>query len=214
MADSKPVLYSYWRSSCSWRVRIALALKKVEYEYKAVHLVKDGGEQHKEGYKTINPMGQVPAFEFDGKNFTQSMAIMELLEEYYQNCCKILPSDPFERAKVREICEVINSGTQPIQNLSVMKKHSSDQAERNEWSRFWIEKGLRGVEAKLEKHSGKYCVGDTITMADCCLIPQVYNANRFAVSMEHFHNINRIVACLEKHEAFIAAHPDSQPDAQ
>ena len=116
--------------------------------------------------------------------------------------------------QVREICEVINAGTQPIQNLSVMVKHSSDQSERVKWSHFWIEKGLQSVEILIEKCSGNFCVGDTLTMADCCLVPQVYNANRFKVDMNQFPNINRIMKNLESIEAFIAAHPDSQPDKQ
>ena len=116
--------------------------------------------------------------------------------------------------QVREICEVINAGTQPIQNLSVMVKHSSEQSERVKWSHFWIEKGLQSVEILIEKCSGNFCVGDTLTMADCCLVPQVYNANRFKVDMNQFPNINRIMKNLESIEAFIAAHPDSQPDKQ
>merc|ERR1739848_432785 len=102
---------------------------------------------------------------------TQSLPIIEFLEETFKGSPKILPDDSFSRAKVREISEVINSGTQPIQNLSVMNKHSSEQAARVEWSRFWIEKGLRSVEQFLTKSSGKFCVGDQVTMADCCLVP-------------------------------------------
>ena len=231
---SKPTLYSYWRSSCSWRVRIgkiytalvkanklylktfltALELKKIEYEYQPVHLVKDGGEQHKHEYKMINPMEQVPALVMDDVTITQSLPIIEFLEETFKGSPKILPDDTFSRAKVREISEVINSGTQPIQNLSVMNKHSSEQAARVEWSRFWIEKGLRSVEQFLTKSSGKFCVGDQVTMADCCLVPQVYNANRFKVDMEQFPNINKVIGNLEKMDAFIAAHPDNQPDKQ
>lgn len=110
---------------------------------------------------------------------------------------------------------MINSGTQPIQNLCVMAKHSSDPAERIEWSHYWIEKGLKAVEKVLVKCSGKYCVGDEITMADCCLVPQVYNAiNRFNVDMEQCPTILRIVKCLEQHEAFVVSRPDNQPDAQ
>ena len=116
--------------------------------------------------------------------------------------------------KVREICEVINSGTQPIQNLSVMNKHSQVQEEKMAWSKFWIANGLSAVEELLSKSSGKFCVGDSVTMADCCLVPQVYNANRFKVDMSIFPNINRIVKNLEQIEAVIAAHPDNQPDKQ
>ena len=229
---SKPVLYSYWRSSCSWRVRIgnlqfillkfnnfhkniALELKDVDYEYRAVHLVKDGGQQHKKEYKEINPMGQVPALVMPNSQvITQSMAILEFLEENFTSM-KLLPAEAFQRAKVREICEVINAGTQPIQNLSVLIKHSpDDQAERSKWAHFWIENGLKSVEILLQKSSGEFCVGDQITLADCLLVPQVYNANRFKVDMSQFPCISRILQNLEKNEAFIKAHPDTQPDKQ
>merc|ERR1712020_687439 len=158
-------------------------------------------------------MNQVPTFIFDGNTITQSMAILEFLEEMYPQV-NILPTDTSKRAKVREICEIINAGTQPIQNLSVMNKHSEIQGERVAWSHFWINKGLIAVEVLISKSSGKYCVGDQVTMADCCLVPQVYNANRFKVDMEQFPNINKVIGNLEKMDAFIAAHPDNQPDKQ
>ncbi len=160
-------------------------------------------------------MGQVPAFQVnDDLVITQSLAIMEFLEDFYSNTPKILPQDPILRAKVREICEVINAGTQPMQNLSVMNKHSSDPQEKSAWSHFWIEKGLKTVEILLSRSAGQFCVGNEISMADCCLVPQVYNANRFKVDMEQFPNINRIVRNLEKMDFVIAAHPDNQPDKQ
>jgi len=209
----KPILYSYWRSSCSWRVRIALELKSVDYEYRAIHLVKNGGQQLTSEYGEINPLNQVPAFVYNDETITQSMAILEYLEAIFPEV-KLLPYEPLQKAKVREICEVINAGTQPIQNLSVMNKHSDIQAERVAWSHFWINKGLIAVEVLVSKSGGKYCVGDEITMADCCLIPQVYNANRFKVDMKQFPNINRIVQNLEQVKAFVRAHPDNQPDKQ
>nr|ACO15091.1 Probable maleylacetoacetate isomerase 2 [Caligus clemensi] len=210
---SNPVLYSYFRSSCSWRVRIALNLKGVEFETKAVHLVKDGGEQLKDAYKDVNPMAQVPTLVHEGLTLTQSMAIMEYLEEKYSSeGSSLLPKDPIDRAHVREISEVISSGTQPIQNLSVMLKFSSEADKRSEWSNYWITKGFQGLEALLSKYSGKYCVGDEVSMADCCLIPQVYNANRFKVDMSSFPIISRICKGLESLEAFQKAHPTAQPD--
>ena len=142
----KPILYSYWRSSCSWRVRIALELKKIDYEYRAVPL--DVRDQHKEDYKKykeLNPMNQVPTFILNGVTLTQSMAILEFLEEIYPQV-KILPTDISKRAKVREICEVINAGIQPLQNPSVMNKHSQVQEEKVAWCHFWIKKGLTAVE--------------------------------------------------------------------
>ena len=164
-------------------------------------------------YQKVNPMAQVPALDMgDGKIITQSLAIMEFLDEVYPDGQQLLPKEAFEKAKVREISEIINAGTQPLQNLSVITHHSSDPEERKIWSQFWISKGLRVVEKLLGQSSGKYCVGDEITMADCCLVPQIYNANRFAVDMSQFPNINRILKALEVEKAFIAAHPDNQPD--
>ena len=148
----------------------------------------------------------------DGNVITQSLAIMEFLEDYYPEKQRLLPKEAIGKAKVREISEIINAGTQPLQNLSVITLHSSDPEERKIWSQFWISKGLKVVEELLAKSSGKYCVGDQITMADCCLVPQIYNANRFAVDMNQFPNITRILNALEVEKAFIAAHPNNQPD--
>ena len=137
---------------------------------------------------------------------------MEFLEDFYPETYKLLPKEAFERAKVREISETINAGTQPLQNLSVINRYSSDPEQRKTWSQFWISKGLKVVEELLVKSSGNFCVGDQITMADCCLVPQIYNAKRFEVDMSHFPNITRIMKSLELEKAFIYAHPDSQPD--
>lgn len=137
---------------------------------------------------------------------------MEFLEDFYPDTYKLLPKEAFERAKVREISETINAGTQPLQNLSVINKYSSDPEQRKTWSQFWISKGLKVVEELLVKSSGKFCVGDQITMADCCLVPQIYNANRFEVDMSQFPNITRIMKSLESEKAFISAHPDNQLD--
>ena len=192
---------------------LALQLKEIDYEYKAVHLVKNGGEQHMQDYRAINPMEQVPALDLgNGQVITQSLAIMEYLEEQYTGKCPLFPNDNLQRARVREISEAINAGTQPLQNLSVINKYSVDAGARKEWSQFWIEKGLKVVESLLATSAGDYCVGNQISMADCCLVPQVYNANRFGVDMSQFPIINRILQLLEKNEAFIAAHPDTQPD--
>nr|APH81356.1 GST zeta [Tigriopus kingsejongensis] len=174
---TKPVLYSYFRSSCSWRVRIVLALKDIEYEYRPVHLVKDGGEQHQADFLKLNPMAQVPALTMGDRILTQSVAIIEYLEEAYPQH-PILPTDPWLRAQVRQIVEIIGSGTQPVQNLSVMKMARDDPAQRVEWSHYWIRQGLSAVESVLSQTAGRYCVGDEVTMADCCLVPQIYNAER------------------------------------
>merc|ERR1712215_528754 len=187
----KPTLYSYFRSSCSWRVRIALNLAEVEVDQVAVHLVKNGGEQHSEKFRKLNPLGQVPALDIDGVLLTQSVAIMEYINDTHPEG-NLLPEDPKMKAKVRMISEMICSGIQPIQNLSVMQKHSQDQVERMAWSKHWITTGFVALEKVLEKTAGECCVGDEVTMADCCLVPQVFNAARFSVEMSEFPVISRL----------------------
>lgn len=200
-------LYSFWKSTCSWRVRIALALKGVKYEYVAVDLFH--GEQHKMG--KFSPMSQVPTLIVDGQNITQSLPIVEFIDEKYCGH-SLLPADLKSKTKVREICEMINSGIQPLQNLSVLKKIPKD--ERKEWGHHFVKTGLAGVENLLQETAGKYSVGDNVTAADVFLVPQVITAvHRFDVDMSEFPIISRINSALESHEAFIAAHPYQQPDA-
>lgn len=201
-------LYSYWRSSCSWRVRICLALKNLKYECIPIHLVRDGGEQHKEDYKAHNPMEQVPCFVNDEISLTQSMAIMEYLDEKYDGHA-LLPKDLVKRAKVRELCEIINSGIQPIQNLSVLQKIGDTKVE---WANNAITVGFVALEQKLSTCAGKYSVDDDITMADACLVPQVMNAERFKVDMNRFPIITRINKTLLEHPAVIESGPKNQID--
>ncbi|XP_071548584.1 probable maleylacetoacetate isomerase 2 isoform X1 [Panulirus ornatus] len=201
-----PVLYSYFRSSCSWRVRIVLAYKEVDYDYKPIHLLKQ--EQVSDEYKKLNPMGQVPALIINNNTMTQSISIMEYLEEAYPQK-PMLPKDFFLRAKVREVCEVIGSGIQPLQNLSVLQSYGDKKMERGH---FYINNGFIALEQLLAGCAGKYSVGDEVTLADCCLVPQVYNANRFKVDMTQFPIITRVHEALVNLEAFKAAHPSNQPD--
>jgi len=211
MSDQKPLLYSYFRSSCAWRVRIALNYKGIEYETKPVHLLKN--EQVEPDYLKINPMGQVPALVINGQSLVQSLAILEYLEEVYPEKRPLLPKDPVLRAKVRGICELIASGIQPLQNLKVQHQHSPDNPdERFKWAGHWIETGFEALEKTLEETSGEFCVGNEISLADCCLIPQVYNAERFKVDVSRFERINRIHDTLSKIPAFQKAHPNQQPD--
>jgi len=178
------VLYSYWRSSCSWRVRIACKIKGVDYEYKAVHLVKDGGQQLTNEHAAINTLKQVPAMQIDGITICQSSAIIEYLEET-RSGPPLLPADPLQRAKVREICAMIGADIQPIQNLRVLRKvmgmvsEEQKQLTKAAWGAHWINNGFKALEQVLLKSAGKYCVGDELTMADLFIPPQVYNANRF-----------------------------------
>uniref|UniRef100_A0A2R5LKH8 Putative glutathione s-transferase n=1 Tax=Ornithodoros turicata TaxID=34597 RepID=A0A2R5LKH8_9ACAR len=207
--SSKPILYSYFRSSCAYRVRIALALKNIDYEYRAVSLIKDGGEQHSSEFKKLNPMSQVPVLVVDGQTLSQSLAIIEYLEEKYPGT-SLLPKDPILRAKARSLAHLVASGIQPLQNLNVLQR--LDETKRNEWCVHFISKGFQALEEMLTKTAGKYCVGDEVSVADACLVPQVYNANRFKVDMSTFPNIVRINAALVELPAFKAAHPSCQPD--
>ncbi|XP_041353264.1 maleylacetoacetate isomerase-like isoform X2 [Gigantopelta aegis] len=206
---SKPVLYSYYRSSASYRVRIALQVKGIDYEYKAVSLIKDGGEQYKEEYKKLNPMGQVPTLVIDGHTLVQSLPIIEYLDETRPSP-RLLPEDPAGRVKVRSLAEIVNSGIQPLQNLPVLKKVGDDQ--KLEWAKYWIERGFKALETSLQETAGKYSFKDEVTMADLCLVPQVYNALRFGIDMSEFPTIHKVYDALVTLEAFKAAHPSNQPD--
>jgi len=211
-AEGKAILYSYFRSSCSWRVRIALAMKQIPYEYRAVHLVN--GEQMKPEFAQLNPMKEVPLYVENGKSIAQSLAIMEFLEELHPKPA-LLPADPYLRAKTRQLCQIIASDTQPVQNLRVLEmiKAKLGDKERQEWARHWIDNGLKGMEAEVARTAGKYCMGDSVTMADCCLIPQLFNARRFNVDLTPFPTLMRVEKALELLPECKAAHPDSQPDA-
>ena len=212
-------LYSYWRSSCSWRVRIALELKDIEYSYKAIHLLENGGEQFSNEYTEMNPNQRLPTLVIDGHTLSQSAAILEYLEETRNTNCCLLPTDAFKRAKVREICGVIGSDIQPVQNLAILRKimglvEGEKKSEtKMKWGHDIIDRGFKAVEAILKQTSGKYCLGDALTLADVFLVPQVYNAVRFEVDMTQFPNIQRINTELESIPAFQKAHPSKMQDA-
>ncbi|XP_055344178.1 LOW QUALITY PROTEIN: maleylacetoacetate isomerase-like [Paramacrobiotus metropolitanus] len=207
--NSRPRLYSYFRSSCAWRVRIALAYKGIQYETIPVNLLKR--EQNDEKYTKINKMAQVPTLEMDGRVLTQSLAILEYLEETHPTP-PLLPKDPFLRARVRQLAEIIASGIQPLQNLSVITKVSDDQDKRTDFAHHWIVKGLDAFEKVLEETSGQYCVGDAVTLADICLAPQVVAAERFKVRLDNYPHIARINNNLNQLEPFQLAHMVNQPD--
>ncbi|KAL3315401.1 Glutathione S-transferase zeta-1 [Cichlidogyrus casuarinus] len=208
-------LYSYFRSSCSYRVRIALNLKKVDYNYKAVNLIKDGGEQFKQEYRNVNPKCEVPCLKIDGMTIYQSVAIIEYLEETRSNSGqRLLPDCLKTRAQVRMIVELINSGIQPIQNLGILGKVQKLGGDKIKWAQVCIESGFDAIEKCLTETSGVYCVGDEITMADVFLVPQVYNAKRYDVDVSKYPNIERINQKLLGHSDFQAATPENQPDAK
>ena len=209
-------LHGYWRSSCSWRVRIALNLKGIEYETVPVHLVADGGQQHDQAHRVLNPMRELPVLVVGGEPIAQSVAILEYLEEQYQKPA-LLPKSRFDRAKVRQLVEIINSGIQPIQNLRVMQRlgreFDFDKSAQRIWSKGWIKSGFDAFSSVVGKVSGNYCFGDEVSLADLCLVPQLYNARRFDVDLADFSNLLAIESRLARLPAFLAAHPDNQPDA-
>ncbi|ORY03260.1 Maleylacetoacetate isomerase [Basidiobolus meristosporus CBS 931.73] len=201
------LLYTYFRSACSARVRIALNLKEIDYEPHFVNLLN--GDQSSEEYSKKNPQKLVPTLEIDGHTFSQSMAILEYLEETRPEY-PLLPKDPAKRAEIRGLAYSIVADIQPVQNLRVLNYVGDDK--KVEWGKHWITVGFEGIEKSLEKTAGKYCFGDEITLMDVCLAPQLYNAKRFGVDMSRFPIITRIDEELSHIEAFKAAHWQSQPD--
>jgi maleylacetoacetate isomerase/maleylpyruvate isomerase len=192
-------LYTYFRSSAAYRVRIALNLKDLDYFAIPVHLVRGGGEQHERGYAERNPQELLPILDTDGCVLTQSLAIIEYLEEIAPRP-PLLPLDPIARARVRALALVVACEIHPLNNLRVLNylrdELGVDQERRDAWYRHWIELGLSAFERLLarEPSGGPYCHGETPTIADCCLIPQVYNARRFGCALDRFPNVLRIDA--------------------
>ncbi len=211
------LLYSYWRSSSAYRVRIALNLKGVSYRQEPVHLVRDGGEQNGPEYREVNPLGLVPALVHDGRTIVQSMAIIEYLEEVFPQS-PLLPADPFQRARVRSIAQSICSEIQPLNNLAVTQylkdrmQQSPDSVKA--WYSHWVDRGFSAVEAWLSSaDSGEFCHGNSPGLADCYLVPQVYNAERFSCDLGPYPNIRRVTARCREEEAFARAAPENQADA-
>jgi maleylacetoacetate isomerase/maleylpyruvate isomerase len=212
-------LYSYFRSSAAFRVRIALNLKKIPYDISPVHLVRDGGEHLKEAYRAINPSSTVPALRLEtGEVIKQSTAIIEYLEEVYPTP-PLLPADARGRARVRAIGQMIACDIHPLNNLGVLKylkrEIGTSDEQKDRWYRHWVETGLGKVERVLaDGPPGRFCHGDTPSLADCLLVPQVFNARRFNADLSGFAHIRRIVAECESLDAFRRAAPENQPDAE
>lgn len=206
-------LYTYFRSSAAYRVRIALNLKNIPHELAGVNLLK--AEQTAAPYTDKNPQGLLPALETEHGVLAQSLAILEWLEETHPET-PLLPSNSWEKAQVRNFCYAIACDIHPIDNLRVLKYLSGElnitEEQKNTWYRHWIIEGF----GKLEKTLGDshYCFGDTPTLADACLVPQVFNALRFKVDMSQFPKIHAIYARCNELQAFIDAAPENQPDAQ
>lgn len=216
-------LYSYFRSSASYRVRIALNLKGLNYEQVPVHLVKNGGEQLSDAYRAFNPDGLVPALldEQDGESIalTQSLAMIEYLDEAYPTPA-LLPDNAADRAHVRALALSIACEIHPLNNLRVLRYLSDTlgvtEEQKNTWYRHWCELGLAALEKKLvtDRRTGLYCFGDTPGLADCFLIPQIANAQRFHCDFSAMPTLMRINETCLALPSFIAALPSNQPDAE
>lgn len=212
------ILHSYWRSSASYRVRLALALKNLPYEYRPVHLLRDGGEQHAAAYRALNPEGRVPLLVDGDFRLGQSLAILRYLDEAYP-ARPLAPADLHLRARAWQFCEAINADMQPLHNIGPLAYLSRElaigDAQKEAWIRHWIDRGLSALEAEVADQPLATAVfGDEPGIADCCLVPQVYAARRFGADLDRYPRLMALAARLEQRPDFIAAHPAQQPDAQ
>lgn len=211
-------LYTYHRSSAAFRVRIALNVKGCDCELVPVHLTRDGGEQRKADFRRINPQGLVPTLDDDGTILTQSLAIVEYLEARFPEP-PLLPTEPAARAHVQALAQTVACDIHPINNLRVRqylaKELGQDQEGIDRWCRRWIDDGFTALEAQLARSSaGRYCYGDSLTMADVFLAPQVYNARKLDMDLSAYPTLRRIAEHLDTLDPFIRALPENQPDAE
>ncbi len=215
---SERILFGYYRSSAAFRVRIALALKGLDYEYRAVDLKPSANDHKAPGYLKLNPQGRVPYFIDHGFGIAQSPAILEYLDEVYPDAA-LLPAKAQERAWVRQLVNVVGCDIHPLNNLSVLQKlkgqFDADQSATNEWYAYWIIEGFKALEAMLldNNYRGDFCFGNLPGMADVYLVPQIWNARRFNVALDAFPTLERIYAACQEHPAFMKAMPENQPDA-
>jgi maleylpyruvate isomerase len=209
-------LHSYFRSSASYRCRIALNLKGLAYELACVHLVKDGGQHLSPAYRSLNPQALLPTLEHDDRVLTQSLAIIEYLEEVWPQP-SLLPGDAATRARVRAFALAIASDTGPVNNLRVLRylkrTLKQEQAAIDAWYQHWSDSGLKACEALLPTASHRFCFGEQPTLADICLVPQIYNARRFNTDLSGVPRLVAIDAACCALPAFAHAAPESQPDA-
>ncbi len=219
MAAAGLKLYSYWRSSAAYRVRIALNLKGLPYDLIPVHLTNNGGEQNQADFQAVNPQKLIPVLVDGGRVVRQSLAIIEYLEETYDGEMKLLPATSRDRGRVRALAQMVACDIHPLNNLRVMQylehEFNVPLSERERWTQHWISEGFTAIEALLTEYpsTGIYCDGDEPSLADICLVPQVYNAIRWSVKMKEFPIILRIYDNCLKLAAFEQAQPENQPDA-
>ena len=212
-------LYGYFRSSAAFRARIALNLKGLDYERMIVHLTKDGGEQFAPEYRALNPQALVPVLQDDALTLTQSIAIVEYLEEVYPNP-PLLPKSPAERARVRSLALMVACEIHPLNNLRVLRYLINDlkvtEAQKDDWYRHWVTNGLAPLEMRLvnDTATGNFCHGNTPGLADICLVPQLANARRFNITLGDFPTLVRIEQNCMALKAFQDAAPAVQPDAE
>jgi len=216
--DDGIVLYTYWRSSAAYRVRIGLELKGLAWEARPVHLVRDGGEQHRDAYRALNPQQQVPTLLHEGHVLTQSLAILEYLDERFPQV-PLLPADAAGRARVRALAQLVACDSHPINNLRVMqyleRSLQLPADARTQWTLHWIAEGFAAMEALLanSRDTGVFCHGDRPGLADICLLPQLYNAHRFGLDLAPYPTLRRIQAACQALDAFDRARPEHQLDA-
>jgi maleylacetoacetate isomerase len=211
----RTILYHYWRSSASWRVRWALAIKQIPFESVIVNLAEHA--QQTPEHRARNPIGHVPCLVVNGRYLSESVAIIEYLEETVPDP-PLYPKDPWARARVRQCVELSNAGIQPLQNLSVIGKHSEDPAAQRDWAAFFNQRGLAGYEGLLETIEneglrGRFSVGDSLTAADLYLVPQVYSARRFGVDISAFPRVHAVEQAALATEHAALALPENQPGA-
>ena len=209
------LLHSYWRATAPYRVRIGLCLKGLAFDYAPVNLLKN--EQGAAPYKDLyNRQALVPALTADGEVLTQSLAILEWLDETYPDP-PLLPKSPRDRAIVRAMAEIVACDIHPLNNLRILKAldalgHPTGGEDQQAWGSRWIADGFAALEPMVAKHGGGFSFGETPTIADCVLIPQLWSSSRFAVDMSPFPALSAVAARAAQHPAFQAAHPDRQPD--
>jgi maleylpyruvate isomerase len=212
-------LYNYFRSSASFRVRIALNLKGLPYEYVGVHLTRAGGEQFAPAFRALNPEVLIPVLDDDGEVLTQSLAIIEYLDETHPHP-PLLPADPAARAYVRSIALAIACEIHPLNNLRVLRylvrSLGASDDQKNAWYRHWVEEGLAALEARIgaSGRAGRCALADAVTLADVVIVPQIFNAQRFDCRLDHVPTIMRIFEHCMELPAFADAQPARQPDAE
>lgn len=212
------ILYTYFRSSAAYRVRIAMNLKGLSADPVYVHLTRNGGQQSTEAYRAVNPLSLVPTLVDEEAHLSQSLAIIEYLEEKHPET-PLLPAAPMDRAYVRQLSLSIACDVHPLNNLRVLKYLSGTlgitEEQKSAWIAHWITLGLQAVEAELARHpAGRFCFGNTPTLADCCLVPQVFSAQRFNVDLSSCPKVLEVAANCNAIAAFSDAQPSRQPDAE